>query len=351
MPGDNNADSSANSSPINPTNNELSTGQHTSVPVAESIFTLAFLCSLITKSFDGNRLELHEFISNCESAFRFATGNQSEALMAFVISKITGSARAQVRDKAIQTWEELKTLLLQLYSDKKHYSQLMEELNTIKQHANETVLSFYNRVDKLCTRLLNSISCNQGELLGRTETIKELSLQRFIFHSLPDISRFLRSQGPKDLATAFNAAIEEERALQISKQNRPILQKTKYCSICKTKTHNTQNCYKKGNIQVNQPSNTHNFSKQGSSANNYNGNYSKTDTNGNSFSSKNRSGSSKFCNYCKKNGHLINECYKRNKKNFNTNNNNGAQVSAISTENPDLNGQNSQNTAVSWEWN
>lgn len=123
----------------------------------------------------------------------------THALIAFVISKITGAggAKAQLRDKVITSWDQLKDLLLKLYSDQKHYTQLMEELNTIKQNANETVQYFYNRIDKLCTRILNSLTCpDESERLGRVATIKELSLQRFILHSIPDISRFLRNKEP-----------------------------------------------------------------------------------------------------------------------------------------------------------
>lgn len=188
------------------TNNTADTTQQ-QVGTPDSL-NLTFLCCLITKSFDGNRLDLHEFIANCDSAFKFARRPQNEALMAYVISRITGSARAQLRDKAITDWPELKSLLLQLYSDKKHYTQLMEDLNTIKQSSNENILSFYNRIDKICTRLLNSLNLQDPvERIGRIETIKELSTQRFILHSLPDISRFLRSKEPATLSDALNSAL------------------------------------------------------------------------------------------------------------------------------------------------
>ena len=195
------------------------TGAGETALVPRTSITLMFLCSLITKSFDGNRVDLHEFIANCESAFNFATGDQVQALMAYVISKITGSARAQMRDKHISSWDQLKALLLQLYSDKKHYTQLMEELNTVKQNMHENVLNFYNRIDKLCTRILNSLE--QGnETVGRVEMIKELSLQRFILHSLPEISRFLRSKEPKTISNVLTTALEEERALNINKNTK-----------------------------------------------------------------------------------------------------------------------------------
>lgn len=68
---------------------------------SEISYKLPFLCSLIANPFDSNRSELYEFISNCENAFLFATNQQTEALIAFVISKITRSAKAQLRDKVI----------------------------------------------------------------------------------------------------------------------------------------------------------------------------------------------------------------------------------------------------------
>lgn len=303
---------------------------HNNTPV-ETIYTLTFLCSLISKPFDGSRSELYEFISNCENAFRFANAQQTHALIAFVISKITGGAKAQLRDKVITSWDQLKDLLLKLYSDQKHYTQLMEELNTIKQNANETVQYFYNRIDKLCTRILNSLTCpDERERLGRVETIKELSLQRFILHSIPDISRFLRSKEPKTLSEAFNAALEEERALQVSKSNfnnRP----PKFCSNCRTKTHNTRDCYKKNKtstVHLNSSENTN--SRQNNNATNQN----------------------KFCNYCKKSGHVIADCYKRKRNNERNNSNNSSsnRNSNFSQNDIHLNEHLSENSVVSTDW-
>lgn len=311
---------------------------------ATTIFTLQFLCSLITKTFDGNRIDLHEFIANCDSAFNLSPFSHREALMAYVISRITGSARAQLRDKRITSWDELKELLLKLYSDKKHYTQLMEELNTIKQNMNENILNFYNRIDKLCTRLLNTVTYQDvNERLGRIEMIKELSLQRFILHSTPEISRFLRSKEPKTLSDALNSALEEERALQISKSNFKPSSSNKFCSVCKTKTHNTKDCYKNKQRSIN-------FNSSNSQSNKNKNTF--TQSNNQNRSPNSNSYAQKTCNYCKKPGHLISECYKRK----NRNGNNGQQadrnanISAITSQenHTTLNEGDPQNDVVSW---
>lgn len=245
-------------------------------------FKLQFLCSLIAITFGGNRNDLHEFIANCDNAYKFVHYSQEAALLAYILSKLTGNAKAQTRDKEFYSWIDLRSTLLQLYSDAKHYTQLMEELNTMKQNANETVVQFYNRLDHLQTRILNNISSRYtDERFNRYEMIRELTTQRFIFHSLPDISRFLRSRDYNSLSEYLNAALEEERALRINKIpiNKP---KPKiFCTFCKMDGHLFVNCRKKPHQQ-------------------YNINQNQT----------------KFCHYCKKNGHLINDCYKRKNKNY-----------------------------------
>lgn len=260
-------------------------------------FQLTFLCSLIPRSFDGKRSEFHEFITNCNNAVELASESQQKPLFVYIISKLTGSVRSQLQGKTYKSWVELKEILCTFYQDKKHYIQLMEELNTLKQGMSESVGSFHERIDKLTTRLLSSISFkNENEHIGKIETIKELALSRFLHHSKPEISRFLRSQQINEISDALCKAIEEERAINICSNEFKSKLSIKYCNFCKRNGHNSKDCFKKPNnnttINFNQKSN-HNHSHK-----NPNGpsNFPNTD---------------KFCNYCKNRGHLINECRKR----------------------------------------
>lgn len=270
-------------------------------------FNLQFLCSLIPKSFDGKRNEFNEFITNCENAILLANETQKHPLLVFIISKLTGNVRSQLQGKTYNDWTDLKIILNTLYQDKKHYIQLMEELNTLKQGHGESVASFHERIDKIVTRLLNSMSYkNENEQIGKIETIKELALSRFIHHSIPDISRFLRSQNLSEMSEAYSKAVLEERALKISLDEfkiRPSTSSNLNCSFCKKSGHIAKNCFKKRNNQSNNV-----FFNQ--NQNNSRGNNSST-----SHSSNNHDNGDKFCRYCKKRGHLINECRKLKYKN------------------------------------
>lgn len=264
---------------------------------AENNFNLQFLCSLVPKSFDGKRIEYNEFKTNCENAMLLANENQKHPLLVFIISKLTGHVRTQLQGKSYNDWNELRAILDKLYQDQKHYIQLMEELNTLKQNFNESVSSFHERLDRLVTRIVNTMTYkNPNEQSIKIETIKELALSRFIHHSIPDISRFLRSQNLSDTSEALSKAIAEERALKIS--NEEFRQKSRqplFCTICNRNGHASKSCFKNkshvphNNVLLNEPL----LLNQGASRN------------------PNIHYSQKFCRYCKKQGHVIQECRKR----------------------------------------
>ncbi|RZC38995.1 hypothetical protein BDFB_004376, partial [Asbolus verrucosus] len=178
---------------------------------------------------------LQEFIINCDNAEKFAHNSQKDALLTFIISRLMGNPRAQLRDK--------------------------EKRNNPR-----------------------------------------IALNRFIFHSSTDISRFLRRKDPKSVSEALNCALEEEKALQISNSRynhynnnkKPHFQK--YCSY----GHSINECFHKNknspsefSYQVNRQVN---FNKPSGSKSNH---------------QKIRSQNPKFCRYYKKQGHEINECRKR----------------------------------------
>lgn len=216
---------------------------------------------------------------------------QKQPLLVFIISKLTGNVRTQLQGKTYNEWIELKSILNNLYQDQKHYILLMEELNTIKQKLNESIFSFHERLDRLIMRIINTMPfTNIDEQKIKIQTIQELALSRFIYHSVPDILRF---QNVTDISEALTKFVAEERALKIpySESNKQSF----YCTICNRNGHTTKSCYRIKStatqkiVLLNRSSPQNSIPAHPPQQNN----------------------THKFCRYCKKQGHLIHECRRR----------------------------------------
>lgn len=251
-------------------------------------YPIEFLCKLIPHDFSGNRFELGQFIANCNNANGLANDSQKLPLLYFILSKISGKAKEQLAQQNFDTWDNLKDKLKILYQDKKHYCQLMEELNNSRQNFNESITDYFQRLEMLNSRAISAArqyTENAQNINGKIETINEITLNRFVYHSIPQISQMLRWKDFNNLNSAYTAAVTEERALNIRNTS-------KFCKICRKSNHDTSNCRFKQKFKVNTIQNSSN-----------NNNTLKNNTSQNQTYSK-------FCNYCKKNGHVINECRK-----------------------------------------
>lgn len=79
----------------------------------------------------------------------------------------------------------------------------------------------------------------------KIETIQELALSRFIHHSVPDVSRFLRSQNINNISDTLSKAVTEERALKISSEEfQQRLKQNLFCTICKRNSYVSKSCFK-----------------------------------------------------------------------------------------------------------
>ncbi|RZB40573.1 hypothetical protein BDFB_008993 [Asbolus verrucosus] len=132
---------------------------------------------------------------------------------------------------------------------RKTESHLMEELNTLRQNRDEKIITFYNRVQSLLTRILNTFShMNPTERRYRSDMIRDIALNRFTLH------------------------IKQDHTMNECYEKHPNRNQVR---------DYTKNSHK---IHVNQT------------------------TNGKTNASNRQN---KFCRYCKNSGHLIDECRKR----------------------------------------
>ncbi|XP_063975940.1 uncharacterized protein LOC135161895 [Diachasmimorpha longicaudata] len=305
-------------------------------------YELSFLIKLIPETFDGDRYKIRSFIKQVDGAFELASAQQKPALLLYVKSRITGKAREQIDIHcSLTTWEEISDLLLNLYHDKKTLDQLFEELNSIHQMRNENVSQYYQRIEDLSSRILATIhTTEQDETLlpGSIAMVTKITLNRFIYHTHPQISQMLRYREFTTINRAFTAAVTEEKALR--------MQYNSYakCRHCGRSNHTSDDCRLKNRNSNSFTSREHkqiHFSQENSHQNTFkNQNQSQ---NPNRFNNQrlnqnsNRSNSQKTCNYCKKSGHVIEECIKRFAANVKKNRDNASQnrqQSSVNVSNP-----------------
>lgn len=363
--------------PLPPVNSSIHLDEH--VP----IHNMSDIRSLIQDNFDGDRSKLYDFLQDCGQAWSLCVGSQKTLLISYIESKLKGSARAQTRFKRFYDFDDIKECLIELFGDRRDLSQILEELNTLRQGKMESVQSYFSRIELLQTLALNTTSLqDEDESMGRIAMIKEIALQRFILHSNEDISSCLRRSKPKNINAALSEALLEEKHLLARKQNLPKTYNSfenSYCSNCKKKGHTLRECYSKNrnynsyNSNSLRPSDSRtsfnsqasrNFSNSNNSRNFPNSNNSQHFSNSNNsrnfnsinynnrLQNQNNSHQPKFCNYCKRQGHLINECRKREYNNrVRSSNNSPPQNSHVNlvdrSSNPNSNSLNWEQSTAS----
>src|SRR5215469_8807851 len=72
---------------------------------------------LIPKSFNGNPLELREFIQNVEATYEVVEPSDYSLLLKFVCAKIGGEAKTKLLSRThLDTWGQVKSVLEENYS-------------------------------------------------------------------------------------------------------------------------------------------------------------------------------------------------------------------------------------------
>lgn len=288
---------------------------------------------MITK-FDGTKSKLFEFVDNCDKANKIIKPEQKNLLFTLIETKLTDNARSVVRNREFRDWIDLKKFLLDTYSEKRTSCQWQLELNSCRQGFNESVLSYSNRVENCYLKLTNTLNptLTAEKREACIELLREQALNVFITGLQKDLLILVKSQKPDSLELAIAIALSEEQEIkskaEINRYQNVNSGFAKHCTFCNKPGHSNFNCrYNKNSNQNNvrhfqKTSQNQNFSNQSQFKNTPNLSHN-FNTNANNQS---RSFYSKFCNYCKRKGHLINECrtreYNNNRKKQNHDSNN-----------------------------
>lgn len=252
-------------------------------------FTLRELKDMIPE-YDGDQATLNDFIEACNFVTNQIEENQSEALIFIIKSKLVGKAKRFISSRNLRAWDEIRNLLIGHYGDCRDTEGLLRDLTSTFQKSSETPRAFVQRIEDLLTKIRSSVALdntlNEDEKLALNSSYERIALKTFLSGLNDPFGSIIRSQKPESLDQAEQYLIEEENIAYL-----------KNFRITKPAQKPIQN---------NKP-----FPKE-----NY-GNYS--------HQNRQFRTTQKFCTYCKKNGHLITECFTKNRNysgNSNFHNNN-----------------------------
>lgn len=176
--------------------------------------------------FHGEPAILPRFLEVCERVVtRFYDVNdpnnfQNEYLMYSLLAKIKGSAAEVVHNSKITNWLELKSTLINGYSDRRDCYTLTLEMGELWQGINESPFDFFYRIQKLLNLLIayykNHITDDQADIL--IVFSRKLAL-RVLLRGLRDpIGSQMRTKNPTDLDTALNMLTND---FQIKSKSEP----------------------------------------------------------------------------------------------------------------------------------
>lgn len=254
---------------------------------------LETLLKLIPDFDTAQPAQVYRFIRSCDSAFEIASLQQRSILITFALNKIIGPGASDIHSKQFSLWTELKTYLIQKFSQTKTLAHLYLELQSMFQKSNESITNYFLRVDLSRSKILEKIATEvkDSTFEGRKATAEETALNVFINGIHSDIGTMLRVHSFNQLSDAGNFAIQEEKIRNMNAARQRLYRN----DVAPPTTSQIRRQMPVGN-QTQRP-----YQNAPQISNN-----TKT--------------SSKFCNYCKNPGHEISECRKREYNNRMKNN-------------------------------
>lgn len=257
--------------------------------------------------FDGTvPTDIFPFIGACEIAMTSVSDGCRPILLKAIKTKLRGNAYAITQYRDVEQWESLKTLLEEEFCVQRTATHVQLELNATRQREGDTVSSYSTRIQTLFHELCNAsvVGKPAAEAMIIREHIKGQTLAIFIEGLRQPMKTIIKAGKPASLELAIKESLEEERVYKSDKESQRFFNnpkpggKTRYCSRCKTNTHQTENCrFIKGTQtgKGNQSTNTQ----------------TKTETTSQSGGERKKKS---YCNFCKIPGHDITECRKKKKQ-------------------------------------
>lgn len=240
----------------------------------ESTVGLPFLLGIVPE-YDGYNIPLQKFQALAETALNAVSEEVKPLVFATILQKLKGKAEKAVAHRLVDSGEELFEILSQQFDAESTITVLLSELLRAK---GDNARDAGNRIaalrDKLCISIQNEHIKNPDTL------IEKLALVRYMSTLPSEIALIIKAKDPSTLDRAIEIAVEEERFNKYKKES--------YSSKFKPQQKVKSKYYKE----------------------------KRTNNNKNEDKEKPENSNPKMCDYCKKPGHTVDNCYKkRDRKN------------------------------------
>lgn len=169
------------------------------------------------KPFHGDPTKLTDWIADVDSIFRAyrekgATPVQISVLERTVRRKVDGEAANVLNANNVLTnWSDIKNTLILYYKDQRDIKTLDYQLTSIKKSANESLNSYFSRVNELLSLIIAQVQTDNVMSLNAAAHInyfREKSVDSFIRGLEKPLSILVKSSNPTTLGQAYNFCIE-----------------------------------------------------------------------------------------------------------------------------------------------
>lgn len=227
-------------------------------------YKLSEIFSIIPE-FDGNSINLQTFINSCGYAHSMAINEQKLLLTIHIKNKLRGKAAELINSRNPATWAEIRSLLDAHFGDSRDLTSLITDLQRIHQMPNESALTFVSRLQTHNAKMHAAVqkqNLTAEQKQSQSELIETMTLNNLLTGLEPNLGRIIRASNPQNMLHAINRIRRELQLSYFESQKFP-------------KNNPTRN---PGPPQQKRP--ISNIQQ-------------------------------KFCSFCKRNGHTINECRTR----------------------------------------
>lgn len=276
------------------------------------------MCKIIP-SFNGKMLDYQKFNLAGNLVWTSLTSkDEKHKFMQLIKLKLDGQAFEVVRYKDFNDFEQLSLALETQFCKKRSAGTVSSELVRISQGRFESAQSFANKIENLMFELNEICISKQGR---ESATViqalnEEMALNSFQNGLKEPLRTIIKAHHFEKLSNAIAQAVEEELSHKPSTNYHSKI----FCTNCNKPNHSYHECFKhksnSNNFQKQVPQTSSHFPKFTPSRNtNFTSNSNQHSVSQHGQQIENETRNQLFCRYCKTNGHLIENCYKRQQNN------------------------------------